>query len=241
MALSGLSLTLWVAAPGALVLFAGAAKPLAPLALAETLPKISAGLPKSFRKCSVCFRFFPKISLGNLYLSKLYHRIDRRTGRKFLPAAGAARSRNVNQHLGIGLPSIRKPYGCEGAISRASRGGSGSGQGRSPLRLQEHIENITWSSCQEIVPAHAAQQRRPDVLEQRPPTRSCELVFVDDTVASANLARRHGMLPARTATAGRCPARLLEDDHPRRRSRAFEGLRRRRPTTGFAACGYDTT
>ena len=181
----------------------------------QRLPKISAGLPKSFRKCSVSFRFFPKISLGNLYLSKLYVQIGRRTGRKFLPAAGAACSRAVNQHLGIGLPSIRKPNGCEGGDLPRKSGRVRGERTRTfsvaaSRTYREHNLELLSRDCS----AHAAGQRRPDVLEQRPPTRSCQLVFVDETGASTNLARRHGTLPARTATGGRCPARATRRRSP---------------------------
>ena len=61
-----------------------------------------------------------------------------------------ARSRATNQHLGIGLPSIRKA--TRGSSPRKVGAGSkGSGQGGSALRLQERIKNISRSSCQEIV------------------------------------------------------------------------------------------
>ena len=122
--------------------------------LESSLPNDGARRPsESFRKRSIPFQFVPKVSPLHLDVSKAYDRICEFAS---LPAeratnlcAGGRRSGAVNQHIRIALTSIR---GCEGATSAQGRGGfEGSGQGRSPLRLWEHIKNITCSSCQEIV------------------------------------------------------------------------------------------
>ena len=69
-----------------------------------------------------------------------------------------------------------------------------------------------------------SEQDRPDILKRRQdwfdgqldldPER---LVFIDETWASTNMARRHGRAPQRRAAAGRHPARPLENDDLRRR------------------------
>jgi hypothetical protein len=61
----------------------------------QRLPKSSVRLSKSFRKRSIPFRFVPKISLGNLYLSKLYDRICRLNGRTNFPVTSRGSPRKV--------------------------------------------------------------------------------------------------------------------------------------------------
>ena len=81
--------------------------------------------------------------------------------------------------------------------------------------------------------AHAAEQERPDILKRREAwfdgqldLDPAKLVFIDETWASTNMARRHGRAPARRATARRRSAWPLEDDDLRRRPSA---RRPRRP------------
>src|ERR1700751_936112 len=84
--------------------------------------------------------------------------------------------------------------------------------------------------------AHASEQGRADVLERRRrwfagqlDLDPAKLVFLDETGASTNLARK-GTLPAWTTAARRCPARSLQDSdarrrHPSSRPCGAEGLR----------------
>ena len=151
------------------------------------------------------FHLLPILSkyfTGKPHLIKALPPKCRRTGRKFLRNARAARSRTVNQHLGIDLPSIGKPKGCEGAISRAKservRGKrTRTFSGAAPRTYQEHnLELLSrdcfcarlrssgartfWSSVRQLDLANSSSSTRPAL----PPISL----------------RMHGTLPARTVT-----------------------------------------
>ena len=72
--------------------------------------------------------------------------------------------------------------------------------------------------------AHAAEQERADVARRRRYWRNWQtwlrperLVFIDETGAKTNMARRRGRNPERPAFAGHHPLGPLADHHVRRR------------------------
>ena len=116
----------------------------------QRLQKISVRPSKSFRKVQSSSNSFQKFrpeprsfkGLSTEFASLRIWPAERAANLR-----DGARSRAINQHLSAGLTAMR---GCEEPAQ--GRGGfEGSGQGRSPLRLSEHIKNESRSSCQEIV------------------------------------------------------------------------------------------
>jgi hypothetical protein len=71
---------------------------------------------------------------------------------------------------------------------------------------------------------HAAEQDRPDLAAKRrafirrqPSLDPTHLVFIDETWATTNMARRQGARGSPLAAVGPGAARALESDHPRGR------------------------